>query len=228
MILPAGEIHMWQVELDQPATHGVPPACSLSRAEREIAERFFFEHDRRRFIVRRRTLRSILGRYLQVAPEQLSFRKNPRGKPQLTGSDIHFNVSHSAGLAVYVFGRCCQLGVDIEYLRPMPDASQIAAAFFSPSERTFLEALPVTDQQKAFFHFWTRKEAFVKAIGEGLSYPLDRFDVSPRPGKPAALVRTPDHTGWFMTALAPASGWVGALVTNKEGLRLVPRRWIPE
>ncbi len=227
MILPADEIHMWQVELDQPATH-IPLACSLSQAERQVAGRFFFEHDRRRFIVRRRTLRSILGRYLQISPEQLSFRRNPQGKPQLTESDIHFSVSHSAGLAVYVFGRRCQLGVDIEYLRPMPGASQIAAAFFSPSERSLLEALPVTDQQKAFFHCWTRKEAFVKAIGEGLSYPLDRFDVSLHPEEPAALLRTPDHTGWFMTALAPASCWVGAMVTNKEGLRLVPHRWIPE
>src|SRR5687768_15335480 len=181
-LLPEEEIHLWYFDLDQSAAHEAWLASSLGRAERVAADQFFFTLDRRRFITRRGVLRLILSEYLEIGPADLSFRVNANGKPELTGSDIRFSVSHSAGLAAYALSWRCELGVDIERLRPLPDALQIAAAFFSSSERSSLEALPAADQLTAFFRCWTRKEAFVKALGEGLSYPLDQFEVFSSPG----------------------------------------------
>ena len=222
MHLPEGEIHLWHIDLDESTAHETRLLSLLSQAERRAADQFFFWSDRLRFIIRRGALRLILSQYHEISPADLPFRQNGRGKPQLIDSYIHFSASHSAGLAVYALGRC-ELGVDIERIRNIPDALTIAEAFFSSSERASLEALPVVDQQKAFFRCWTRKEAFVKALGEGLSHPLDQFSVSVSPFASIGVIKTKKGTGWSITDLTLANDWVGALVANYPEQRMVSR-----
>ena len=173
--------HLWQL---------------LAPDEQARAERFIFHKDRTHFVVARGLLRVLLGRYLQRHPQHLHFCYGPHGKPELApdmGDDtLCFNVSHAHGLALYAVTRQRDLGVDVEHVRPGFAEEHIAERFFSPREVAVLRALPVALQSTAFFACWTRKEAFIKARGDGLSLPLDQFDVAFAPGEPAALL----YTAW--------------------------------
>ncbi|HKP10473.1 MAG TPA: 4'-phosphopantetheinyl transferase superfamily protein, partial [Blastocatellia bacterium] len=159
----------------------------------------------------------------------LSFGYSEHGKPSLAGShsgDLRFNVSHSHELALFAFTWGRELGVDIEWIRPEVAGEQIAEQFFSRDEVATLRALPPGRQAEAFFNCWTRKEAYIKARGEGLSLPLHLFDVSLAPGEPAALLRaamSDETTRWTMTALAPGAGYKAALVAEGRDWHL--RRW---
>jgi len=206
---------------------------TLTLDERARARRFRFPRDRDRFIVARGVLRAILGRYLGVDPGRLRFRYSPYGKPALAGpfedEGIRFNLAHSQGIALYAVSRGREVGIDVEYVRADLADERIAERFFSPREVATLRAVPAEQRREAFFHCWTRKEAYVKARGEGLSLPLDQFDVSLAPGEPAALLSTPgdppEVTRWSLQALNPGPGYVAALAVEGNGWRLRCWQW---
>ena len=217
-----GMVEVVSVRLDaERAAPGELAQC-LSDAERLRASRFVFERDRRRFIVGRARLRHLLASRLGVQPDAVELVYGPHGKPGLSrrfaGFDLRFNVSHSEDVAVYAFSRSCEIGVDVEVVRELRDADDIAARFFSRRENEAYLALGPRDKPLGFFNCWTRKEAFIKALGEGLSHPLGRFDVSLAPGEPAKILRVgdaPGHDcGWRMESFSPAAGFVGAVVTE--------------
>lgn len=221
--LKAGQVHVWRAVLEpaDPETVDVFRTL-LSEEERQRADRFHFERHRRRFTICRGCLRTLLGRYLCIPGSRLRLDYGPHGKPRLTTADgvepIHFNLAHSHGMALLAFSRRQPLGIDLEYLRPMPRAEALAKRFFSAQEHTALQALPPESRQEAFFRCWTCKEAYVKAIGDGLAFPLDRFSVSLAPGEAPGLVQIEGATaaacGWTMTTMVPAPGYLAALVVR--------------
>ena len=228
------EIHIWSAALDPPETSVVPLAATLSSDERIRAARFVFPIHRRHFTVGRGFQRAVLGRYLQLQPAQLRFRYGQWGKPALTasqGGDLTFNLSNSGGIALLAVARRRRLGVDVELIRPLTDLASIAESYFSAAENAVLANLPAEQQADAFFNCWTRKEAYIKAVGGGLSLPLDAFDVSLTPGAPAALLATrPDPAEarrWSLRALDPAAGYAAALIFDGPPARLSSWRWSP-
>ncbi|MEP6707251.1 MAG: 4'-phosphopantetheinyl transferase superfamily protein [Pyrinomonadaceae bacterium] len=178
-------------------------------------------------------LRRLLGRYLEMEPDRLRFSYGPHGRPALVEPDVGrglcFNLSHSNGLALYAFTRHREIGIDIERVRPEMVNEQIAERFFAPEEVTSLRALRSDIQLEAFFHCWTRKEAFIKAGGEGLSLPLDRFVVSLRPGEPAAILSIEGDAEtaalWSLREIRPGTGYVAALAVKGHGWRLKCWEW---
>lgn len=195
-------------------------AALLSDAERHRASRFLFDRDRDRFIVARARLRQLLGARLGARPESVELVYGSHGKPALApwlaDSALRFNVSHCGDVTLYAFSRGREIGIDVEAVRVLPDADDIAARFFSQRENRAYRALEPRDRPLGFFQCWTRKEAFIKALGDGLSYPLDRFDVSLTPGEPAKILRvevTPGaRCGWRMESWSPVPGFVAAVV----------------
>ncbi len=226
--LDAQTIHVWQARLEHFAGQSTQLLHLLSMDERARAERFIFLKDREHFIAARGLLRILLSRYLDLPPQQLSFSYSPFGKPSLdVESDrdsLRFNVSHSHGIALYAIARGREVGVDVEYVRADVAAEAIAEHFFSAREVERLRALPAEAQPLAFFHCWTRKEAFIKAMGEGLSFPLDEFDVSLSPEEPAALLGIRNDTleaaRWSLQALPVEDGYVAALATQGHDWQL--------
>jgi len=202
-------------------------AALLSGAERQRASRFAFDRDRRRFIVARARLRELVAARLGVRPEAVELVYGAHGKPALArhsaDSDLRFNVSHCDDVVVYAFSTGREIGIDVEAIRVIRDADDIAARFFSRRENEAYRALERRDRPLGFFNCWTRKEAFIKALGDGLYHPLDGFDVSLAPGEPAKIVRlenTPgDQCGWRMEGFSPAPGFVAAFVTENRRRR---------
>ena len=192
----------------------------LSDAERQRATRFAFDRDARRFILARARLRQLLAARLGERPESVELVYGAHGKPALArrfaDCDLRFNVSHRDEVAVYAFSSGRAIGIDVEAVRAVPHADAIAAHLFSDRENAAYRALDPRDRPLGFFHCWTRKEAFVKALGDGLCHPLDRFDVSLAPGEPAAVLRVEDmpgdRCGWRLQSFSPAPGFVGAVV----------------
>ena len=186
-------VHVWCVHLEYYFDRLQALLEVLSGDELERANRFYFQRDRKRFIVARAVLRIILGQYLERPAAQLRFRYNDYGKPYLANSDgeLSFNLSHSDNLAVYGFVPRGEIGVDVERVKPDFATHEIARRFFSLSEVRDLTRLPAQKQAEAFFACWTRKEAYIKAKGQGLSIPLHRFRVSLNPEKPALLESWP-------------------------------------
>ena len=201
---------------------------TLTADECQRAERYVFAKDRTHFVVARGLLRVLLGRYLGQDPPHLRFIYGPHGKPALAtdtgGGALRFNVSHSHGLALYAITRGREVGVDVERIRPEVAQEKIAERFFSPREVTLLRALPAQLQATAFFACWTRKEAYIKAKGEGLALPLDQFDVSLVPGEPAVLLRAAwdpqEAARWSLQDLAPAPGYRAAVAVAGHDWRL--------
>jgi 4'-phosphopantetheinyl transferase len=227
------EVHVWRATLDQvPSQTGIF-LRTLAADERTRAERFYFQSDRERFVVARGILRAILGGYLNRAPESLSFCYGSRGKPALSpGSSqeaIGFNLSHSGNTVLYAVTRGREVGVDLELIRPQLSAERLAERFFSPREVDALRSLPADLRRHAFFLAWTRKEAYIKARGEGLSLPLNQFDVSLIPGEPAALLsaeRDPQEIlRWRLQELMPGPGYVAALAVEGHGWSLCCWDW---
>lgn len=175
LALGIDEVHVWRAALDGAASHLQSLWQTLSLDERGRAERFHFRRDHDSFVVARGMLRIILGRYLNAEPDRLRFRYSHYGKPTLAGEfdeeALCFNLSHSDRLALYAITRGRKIGVDLERIRPDFADEQIAEQFFASGEVAALRALPLHAQQEAFFNCWTRKEAFIKARGEGLSLP---------------------------------------------------------
>jgi 4'-phosphopantetheinyl transferase len=184
----------------------------LSPEERERALRFRFPRHRDHFIAGRGILREILAARLEIAARQVRFIYGPHGKPEVPASDLRFNLSHSAGHALYAAIRGREVGVDIECMDRRFSQDGIPERFFSPGEVRQLRALPPSQQMGAFFRCWTRKEAYIKARGLGLALPLDSFDVTLAPGEPAAFVRGGEN--WTLKELPAPEGFAAALVVE--------------
>jgi 4'-phosphopantetheinyl transferase len=181
LALSSTDIHVWRVAPDQPERIVQQLHLALSTDEQARASRFHFERDRTRFVVGHGALRVILGRYLGLEPDQVRFEYGPHGKPLLAppGSNgLCFNASHSQGLGLCAVAQQREIGVDLEHMHPVADAEQIAERFFSAQENAALRALPANQRQEAFFNCWTRKEAFIKAVGDGLSHLLNQLGVT--------------------------------------------------
>ncbi len=235
--LTAGEVHGWCVGLDVS-----PGVCerlhaTLARDECSRNARFRFADDQRRFIVARGALRDLLARYLGIHPTDVRFEYNAFGKPALSpvlGSDLTFNVSHSAGLGFIAVAAAADIGVDVESVQWRPDYQEVARQFFSVAELAHLDGLPAEARADAFFRCWTKKEALVKARGEGLGMALRSFPV-PLDGEPgphpadlrgASADPFPGRR-WTLHTLRPAPGYIGALAVEGDGRRLVQRTWQP-
>jgi 4'-phosphopantetheinyl transferase len=194
LALAHDEIHVWHQSFARSGAELDAFRSYLSPDELLRAGRFRFDADRHEYIISRGTLRTLLGRYLQVAPQDLRIAYSEFGRPYLIGmapaAMLDFNVSHSGDLALLAFASGRKIGIDVERVRCNFGTSEIAARFFSEEERAALRELAHHQRHQAFFRCWTRKEAFIKALGEGLSHPLDQFDVSLAPAAPAALLAT--------------------------------------
>ena len=229
--LPINDVHVWRVRLNQTDGRVQQLQQILSDDERLRAECFRFDRDRRRFIVSQGMLRLIIGDYIDMEPSRLQFRSGHRGKPYLMHSSgnvpLQFNLAHSKEIALYAFTRSREIGIDLEYVRDMPDAEKIALTTFSSIENKTLQSLPDYQRQEAFFNCWVRKEAYIKAIGNGLYHALDRFDVPLAPGEPARLVSVEGSAEqascWFMKSLTPEDGYVAALAV--KGSNFCPSYW---
>jgi 4'-phosphopantetheinyl transferase len=209
-------VHVWPVSIQGPIAV-VDQFCSLLSADETArAARFRFEHLQHSFILARGALRILLGRYLNTPPCDLGFRYGAKGKPALAEpAGLQFNASHSCDLALFAFTMDCELGVDIEAVRSMPDRDDIARRFFCAEETTELMTLPAGERDQGFFLCWTRKEAYIKATGEGLSAPLDAFRVTLRPGESARMIhleRDPIAAqAWSLHDLTPDPRYAAAL-----------------
>jgi 4'-phosphopantetheinyl transferase len=213
-------VDVWKIALDQPAEIVSELRGLLSADERARADKFRVERGAERYIVGRGVLRTLLSRHTGVPAEALIFAYNEFGKPALPGCDVCFNLSHSHGIALAAVTRGRAIGVDIERIREEVMREKIAERFFSPAEARALAALPVGQQAQGFFNCWTRKEAWIKARGEGLSIALNSFEVTLAPGEPARLVATrPDaeEAGrWSLRALDCEPGFAAALAVAGE------------
>lgn len=215
--LSPGEIHLWSIRLDPPPEVVERLGRALSADEWERANRFRFDKHRRQYVVGRGALRSLVGAYTGTRPEIVRFRYGDRGKPYLAdpAGDLQLNLSNSDEMALVGFVRKVEIGVDIEFLKPMPDCEPIAERFFSASERDVLRALPADRKEEAFFNCWTRKEAYLKAMGTGLAAPLDSFDVTLAPGEPPRMLTLEGSAEraarWYLQHFRPAEQYIGAL-----------------
>lgn len=184
------QVDVWRVSLDLPTDSVRSIASSLSADESQRAERFHFAGDRDRFIAAHGCLRDILARYLHCEPHQLNYFANQYGKPALHDHKLEFNLSHSGDYALVAVAQRGKVGVDVERIRPGISSQVIARQYFSKNEVAELELLPFEQREAAFFTCWTRKEAYIKAQGLGLSLALESFDVSLTPNEPAILRAT--------------------------------------
>ncbi len=218
-------VHLWRVDLDLPIPQITGLQETLSPDETLRAGKFQFERDRRRFLVAQGALRAILCRYLGCAPGQVKYRYTPKGKPFLEdSSELYFNLSHSHERALVAVARIHPLGVDIEHHRPLDDMDTLARQCFSTSEYQQFARLPAPVNLQAFFNAWTRKEAFIKAIGDGLSYPLADFDVSLLPGEPARLITiarsSTEAAAWTLQAIEAGAGYTAAFAVRAKDVTL--------
>lgn len=203
----------------------------LSSDERDRADRFRFPRHRRRFIVARASLRAILGSLLQQRPEDLTFRYGPQGKPWLE-SGPSFNLSHTGERVLIAVTREGRLGVDIEEVKPVRDLEALAERNFSPDETARVSSTSATNRPELFFRIWTRKEAFLKALGGGLSVPLDSFSIDPEDQHPGGLIRVDDPNEsqgtWLVKGLDCAPGAHAALAIDRSEVAVLPLPFTPE
>ncbi len=205
----------------------------LSPEERERAERFHRELDRSRFRVTHAAMRTILARYLNVRPQALSFSADRGMKPELAApfrdTGIQYNLSHSSGLALLAVAKGARVGIDIERINLEFPIVEIAERFFSAAEISALNALPCGEKHEAFFSCWTRKEAYIKALGGGLSVPLDSFEVAFGSQRAAALVAVQDNPAevsrWTMYDLQVPKGYKAALLVEGKAHKLSQFSW---
>jgi 4'-phosphopantetheinyl transferase len=211
------DVHLWVARLEASENNFARAFSWLSPDELKRAERFRFERHYRAFVLGRAVLRALVASYLRIAPTEASFTYGPKGKPALLDAPcpLSFNVSNSGDLAAYAFTLDCELGVDVEYRRRLVEIEGIARRFFAPDEVAELMGLSEGDRPEGFFNCWTRKEAYIKAVGEGLSVPLDSFQVTLQPGIAARMVALDGSTSaaerWTLRAFTPAPDYAGAI-----------------
>jgi len=232
--LSGDEVHVWGARLQLPAERIEELSFLLSADERARAARFRFPEYGERFTATRGVLRLLLGGYLDAAPESLCFAYGDHGKPFLSGphshSGLRFNLSHSHLIALYALTKYREVGIDVEYPRPKTNWAKIAARFFAKGEVEALQNLPAALQREGFFNCWTRKEAYLKARGEGITIALDSFTVSLKPGEPAALLssdKDPEEVGrWRLQGLIPEPGYVAAVCAEDGDWKLRCWQWL--
>lgn len=231
--LGSDEVHVWLAFLDRMIPHLSSLLRTLADEEIEKAGRFHFQKDRDDYVLARGLLRNILSSYTGILPGQLQFRCNRYGKPALTkecgGKNLEFNLSHAHGAVLYAVTRGRKVGVDLEYIRGDLDYRQLAKRFFSPHEASVLDLLPSDLRQKGFFTCWTRKEAYVKAKGTGVSLDLQSFDVILAHGQLAARLQIetdPEEAQrWSLTDLDGPAGYVAALAIEGRACQVTYRQW---
>lgn len=233
--LTVGVVHIWQIPLLVQANRILDCRGILSQDENLRADRFYFDRDRNRYITARSAIRRILSMYVEVAPRELVFRYDLKGKPELSpqhAADIKFNLSHSRDVGLLAVAREQSVGVDIEFVDYDFASDEIATHFFSVKEVNTWRNLSSSQKAGAFFRCWTRKEAYIKALGEGLSIPLDSFDVAFAPGVKAALLRVAflphEVARWSMYNVDAPAGYAAALAIEGHGHRVLRWRWEPE
>lgn len=209
------DIHVWNVDLNCDRDRINELSQFLTEPERQRAAKFINPTHGDRWIVARGYLRQILGQYLDLNPAQIVFTLGEQGKPAVEGIQLQFNLSHSRDRAVYGISAQDPVGIDIEYIHPLP-AADLVERFFSPAERAIFHNLPIDSQQAAFFHAWTQKEAYLKACGTGLSTPLDRIEVSIDPHTPAAIVSAPTGGIWNIQKLEISPDYASAIVVGGD------------
>jgi len=225
LILPENEVHLWGIDLDVVAPDESRWRSVLSQDERARAIRFHFARDRQQFTATRALLRMVLGSYVGCDPSILTFVYSDKGKPLLdpnpSAIPVQFNVSHSGARAVLAFCLGRDVGVDVERIRENLDCDLLAQRYFSPAERIALAALPLSERCSGFFRCWTRKEAYIKAHGAGLSLPLDSFDVSIARGEQKALLATRPDAGeaahWSLREIDAGEDYAAALSVKGHG-----------
>ena len=217
LALPEDELHIWLAWLDIEAQERARLSSYLNKDEVSRAERFVFPRDRDHFIVARGRLRELLGKYRHCPPNAVQFKTGRYGKLSLLDdkNQLRFNLSHSHGLALYGFCMGREIGIDAEKIRPEFAGEGIAERYFSVTEQRELRELPEELRDTAFFLCWTRKEAYIKAHGDGLQIALDSFDMSLKPGEPETL-RSVDSGRWSMRSFTPAPEFVAAIIVEGE------------
>lgn len=231
-LLPAaGSVALIAFRLDPSPSVTAGLRRVLDSDERARADRFKFDRHRRRFIVGRGVLRHVLARLLGRTPASVAFAYGEHGKPSVAGSDVPFNLSNSSDLATIAIGGSSELGVDVERLRSMDDAEAIASRFFSTPEVDAFRSLETEDRDHGFFRCWTRKEAYIKAIGDGLTMPLDRFQVAFGSGEAPRFLAIGDDPeeadAWQLLHFEPAPDYLGALALRGPAPRIRSRFFDP-
>jgi 4'-phosphopantetheinyl transferase len=226
LMLLERDVHVWNVDLNLDLDRIHQFSQFLTAQERQRAAKFINPLHGNRWTVARGYLRQILSGYLDLTPAEIVFSYGSQGKPAVEGNDLQFNLSHSGDRAVYAISAKFPVGIDLEYIHPLP-ATDLVDRFFSANEQAIFHHLPVSLQQAAFFHAWTQKEAYLKACGTGLSTPLDQIEVSIDPRTPAEIVSAPIAGIWQIQQLEIAPEYAGAIVvgvdTNTENMTLVDR-----
>jgi 4'-phosphopantetheinyl transferase len=222
-VLGDADVHVWLAHLPAAQSHAGELSAVLSPDERERAGRFRFEEHRVRWQLARGLLRVLLGRYAGIEAAALRFTQTEHGKPSAVGTGIHFNNSHSGDYAAFAFTRAAAVGVDIEQVRDeMQRRDEIARKYFAPGEQLQLNELPEAVRCRAFFDIWARKEAFVKARGDGLFSGLDQFETQIEKPHLVAIQGAPP-VNWWMSALPEVDGYAGAVAVNAQSCR--PSFW---
>lgn len=232
--LRTGEVHVWIAELT-PALLPARFETTMSGDEKSRAAKFVFEHDRRRYTAAHGILRDILGRYLGKKPRIIAFSSNGFGKPFLLedgeSDGLCFNMSHAGELVVVALVRDRLIGVDVEFIRPLQELDALAEHYFSLQERALLANCSPADREQIFFTCWTRKEAYIKAVGKGLSLPLNSFDVSMPAGVTGSRIEptfdSPGAASWWLSDLTMPPGYKGALVVEDRFECLSYWNWTP-
>lgn len=228
------EVHVWRAILHWPSAHGEPMARLLSPDERDKMTSFHFEQDRLRYLVGRAVLRTLVGRLSGARASDLRFEYSAFGKPSLaagTDTQLQFNISHSADMVLIALARGRAIGIDVECIRSNAAIMSIAARYFSTKEYETLTSLEPTMQRGAFFACWTRKEAYLKARGDGLRLPLNRFEVVLAPGEEPRLTANLDDlsepTRWSLRELDVGQDYKAALAVEGADWQLKCWDWSP-
>lgn len=221
------EVHVWRIRAECTRDQIDAMAACLDQTETARADAYRFAQDRDRFIVFRGALREVLGHHLGLHARQVALAVGAQGKPCLAaGTGPHFNLAHCEGLALLAVCAHAPVGIDIETPRQVRNADRLAARVFSPDERRVYDSLSADDKPLAFLRCWTRKEAYVKATGEGLSLALDRFSVAFAPADAPRLLHVDGRPGeedrWELHDLGPLAGGVAALAIERRGATV---RW---
>jgi 4'-phosphopantetheinyl transferase len=231
--LADNEIHVWAASLAVSPADLARFATFLSSDETERAGKFKFDRHRNRFIAGRGILRELLGRYLKTNPAQIDFSYAERGKPGLTkpfaSAKLHFNLAHSENLALLAITSRAPVGVDVEHIRSINNVEDLVARFFSTRENELFQKLSAEEKPRAFFNLWTRKEALLKATGEGIGQSLKKVEVSFLSGESARLldiVGEPNKaSAWTLQELSPAKEFIGAIAIQAQGVRVLTMRF---
>ena len=231
LVLLDQEIHIWQASLDQLPATLARFSETLSEDEQTRARRFHFERDREHYIAGRGILRQVLGQYLGLAPEKVEFVYGDHGKPALPGdSPLRFNLAHSNDRMLLAVTLRHEIGIDLEYLHLIPEADGIAKNYFTKAENKAMRSLPESQKLEGFFAHWVCKEAYLKALGDGLAKPLEAFEVLPTIRKPQGLLKVADQPEeskrWHFQVLRPMDGYIAALAVEQKDLKNVYWHWL--